>query len=66
MNRDFTIVFAKLSERESCSFPDQPGGAESVSFRISESDAAEMRELDELRRIANAIAEPEPSYFTLT
>lgn len=66
MTRDFTIIFAKLSEQQNSCSADRSEGLGRVSFRVSESETSEMRELDELRRFANEIAEPEPTYFTLT
>jgi hypothetical protein len=59
MNKDFNIIFEKIDQQARVEALAQQG-----VVVLSGENIVELDELDELRRIAAEIADPEPLYFT--
>ena len=62
MTADYTLVFDKLREV----IETETAHVQFLTPNRDEGDVDEMQEIDEIRRVAEALAEPEPSMFTST
>lgn len=64
MTADYTIVFDKL--REAIEIETETAHMRLPAPAAGEAEADEIREIDEIRRIAEELAEPDSSTFSRT
>lgn len=64
MTADYTIVFDKL--REAIEIETETARMQLPAPAAGEGESEEMREIDEIRRMAEELAEPDSSTFSST